>query len=192
MELTAEKALQMLEEYRNKTKDTNWIDHSICVGNSAGKIAEKLGLDVEKAKTLGYIHDIGKGIGEFLEHPQNGYQYIKEQGYDDEYANVCLTHSFLNNDYMCTIGWMPEQNADLSNFVQTHEYTIYEKIINLCDMICTNVNVTLEKRLIDIMIRRGIFENTIYFVKEIQKLKKAFDNMLGFNVYTLFPDILDN
>lgn len=192
MELTAEKALQMLEEYRNKTKDTNWIDHSICVGNSAGKIAEKLGLDVEKAKTLGYIHDIGKGIGEFLEHPQNGYQYIKEQGYDDEYANVCLTHSFLNNDYMCTIGWMPEENADLSNFVQTHEYTIYEKIINLCDMICTNVNITLEKRLIDIMIRRGIFENTIYFVKEIQKLKKAFDNMLGFNVYTLFPDILDN
>ena len=192
MELTAEKALQMLEEYRNKTKDTNWIDHSICVGNSAGKIAEKLGLDVEKAKTLGYIHDIGKGIGEFLEHPQNGYQYIKERGYDDEYVNVCLTHSFLNNDYMCTIGWMPEQNADLSNFVQTHEYTIYEKIINLCDMICTNVNVTLEKRLIDIMIRRGIFENTIYFVKEIQKLKKAFDNMLGFNVYTLFPDILDN
>ena len=192
MELTAEKALQMLEEYRNKTKDTNWIDHSICVGNSAGKIAEKLGLDVEKAKTLGYIHDIGKGIGEFLEHPQNGYQYINEQGYDDEYANVCLTHSFLNNDYMCTIGWMPEENADLSNFVQTHEYTIYEKIINLCDMICTNVNVTLEKRLIDIMIRRGIFENTIYFVKEIQKLKKAFDNMLGFNVYTLFPDILDN
>lgn len=192
MELTAEKALQMLEEYRNKTKDTNWIDHSICVGNSAGKIAEKLGLDVEKAKTLGYIHDIGKGIGEFLEHPQNGYQYIKEQGYDDEYANVCLTHSFLNNDYMCTIGWMPEENADLSNFVQTHEYTIYERIINLCDMICTNVNVTLEKRLIDIMIRRGIFENTIYFVKEIQKLKKAFDNMLGFNVYTLFPDILDN
>ena len=192
MKLTAEKALQMLKEYRNKTKDTNWIDHSICVGNSAGKIAEKLGLDVEKAKTLEYIHDIGKGIGEFLEHPQNGYQYIKEQGYDDEYANVCLTHSFLNNDYMCTIGWMPEENADLSNFVQTHEYTIYEKIINLCDMICTNVNVTLEKRLIDIMIRRGIFENTIYFVKEIQKLKKAFDNMLGFNVYTLFPDILDN
>lgn len=192
MELTAEKALQMLEEYRNKTKDTNWIDHSICVGNSAGKIAEKLGLDVEKAKTLGYIHDIGKGIGEFLEHPQNGYQYIKEQGYDDEYANVCLTHSFLNNDYMCTIGWMPEENVDLSNFIQTHEYTIYERIINLCDMICTNVNVTLEKRLIDIMIRRGIFENTIYFVKEIQKLKKAFDNMLGFNVYTLFPDILDN
>ena len=192
VELTTEKPLQMLEEFRRKTEDTNWIDHSICVGNSAGKIAEKLGLDVEKAKTLGYIHDIGKGIGEFLEHPQNGYQYIKQGGYADEYANVCLTHSFLNNDYMCTIGWMPEENADLSNFVQTHEYTIYEKIINLCDMICTNVNVTLEKRLIDIMIRRGIFENTIYFVKEIQKLKKAFDNMLGFNVYTLFPDILDN
>ena len=40
MKLTVEKALEMLENSRGKTKDDHWIDHSICVGNSAGKIAK--------------------------------------------------------------------------------------------------------------------------------------------------------
>lgn len=68
MKLTVEKAREMLEEARGKIPDDHWINHSICVGNSAGKIAEKLNLDVDYAKTLGYIHDIGKSVGEFKEH----------------------------------------------------------------------------------------------------------------------------
>ena len=107
MKLTVEKALQMLEEAREKAKDDHWIEHSICVGNSAGKIAESLGLDIDYAKTLGYIHDIGKAVGEFKGHVMNGYNYIKQLGYDDEYANICLTHSYLNNDVNCTAGGIP-------------------------------------------------------------------------------------
>lgn len=192
MKLTSEKALELIENFRNKMENTGWIDHSICVGNSAGKIAESLGLDVDKAKTLGYIHDIGKGIGEFKEHVMNGYKYIKELGYDDEYANICLTHSYLNNDINCTAGGFPKDIPFRTEFVKTHEYTIHEKIINLCDLMCTNVNMTLEKRLVDIMLRKGVHENTVYHIKEAQKLKKEFDEMLGFNVYNLFPDVLEN
>ena len=192
MKLTSEKALELIENFRNKMENTGWIDHSICVGNSAGKIAGSLGLEVDKAKTLGYIHDIGKGIGEFKEHVMNGYKYIKELGYDDEYANICLTHSYLNNDINCTAGGFPKDIPFRTEFVKTHEYTIYEKIINLCDLMCTNVNMTLEKRLVDIMLRKGVHENTIYHIKEAQKLKKEFDEMLGFNVYNLFPDVLEN
>lgn len=29
---------------------------------------------------------------------------IEERGYDDEYCNICLTHSYLNNDIVCTAG----------------------------------------------------------------------------------------
>lgn len=192
MKLTSDIALELIENFRNKMEDEGWIDHSICVGNSAGKIAESLGLDVDKAKTLGYIHDIGKGIGERKEHVMNGYKYIKKLGYDDEYANICLTHSYLNNDINCTAGGFPKDIPFRTEFVKTHEYTIYEKIINLCDLMCTNVNMTLEKRLIDIMLRRGVHENTVYHIKEAQKLKKEFDEMLGFNVYKLFPDVLEN
>lgn len=104
MKLTVDRAREMLEEARSKAVDDRWIKHSICVGNTAGKIAEKLNLDVDYAKTLGYIHDIGRAIGDGKDHVINGYNYIKELGYDDEYANICLTHSYLNNDVYCTAG----------------------------------------------------------------------------------------
>lgn len=192
MELTSTKALEMLKECEKNMSDTGWIKHSICVGNSAGKIAEKLNLDVDKAKALGYIHDIGKGVGPFSEHVMNGYNYIKSLGFNDEYANICLTHSYLNNDVNCTAGGFPKDIPFRTEFIKNHEYTVYEKIINLCDLMCKNVNMTLEKRLVDIMLRRGVHENTVYHIKEAQKLKKDIDDMLGFNVYELFPDVLYN
>lgn len=193
MILTSQKALEILEEFKNKEKDTGWmVEHCICVGNTAGKIAESLGLDVDKAKALGYIHDIGKGIGDFCKHDINGYTYIKKLGYDEEYANICLTHSYLNNDINCTAGGFPEAIPFRIEFIKNHKYTIYEKIINLCDLMCKKVTLTLEKRLIDLILRKGVHENTIYHIQEAQKLKKDIDNMLGFNVYKLFPDILDN
>ena len=192
MKLTSQEALNMLKEAEKTTTNTDWIKHSICVGNSAGKIAEALGLDIDKAKTLGYIHDIGKSVGEFKDHVMNGYEYIKKLGYDDEYANICLTHSYLNNDVYCTAGGIPSDIPFRTEFIKNHEYTVYEKIINLCDLMCTSVNMTLEKRLIDIMVRRGVYENTVYHIKEAQKLKEEFDNMLGYNVYNLFPDVINN
>ncbi len=192
MKLTSAKALEMLENAKGKTKDDGWIYHSICVGNSAGKIAKALNLDEEYAKTLGYIHDIGKSVGEFCSHVINGYNYLKELGYDEEYANICLTHSYLNNDVNCTAGGVPSDIPFRTEFIKNHEYTIYEKIINLCDLMCTSVNLTLEKRLVDLMVRRGVHENTVYHIKEAQKLKKEFDDMLGYNVYNLFPGVINN
>ena len=49
--------------------------------------------------------------------------------------------------------------------------------------------MTLEKRIIEIMLRRGCHENTVYHIKEAQKLKNEIDNMLGCSVYSLFDDI---
>ena len=42
MKLTSNQALQILEVFRAKTKSDRWIDHCICVGDTAGKIAEAL------------------------------------------------------------------------------------------------------------------------------------------------------
>lgn len=192
MKLTLEKAREMLEEARKKSTDDRWINHSICVGNTAGKIAEKLNLDVNYAKTLGYIHDIGRGIGDSKDHVMNGYYYLKELGYDDEYANICLTHSYLNNDIYCTAGGIPTDIPFRTEFIKNHEYTIYEKIINLCDLMCTDIIMTVDKRLIDLIIRRGAHENTQYHIKETYKLKQYIDEQLGFNLYDLFPSIKDN
>lgn len=112
MKLSSKEALNMLEELDKDSKNKYWIEHSICVGNSGGKIAQALyekGYDVniDKAKTLGYIHDIGKYSNDTHGHVMRGYNFLKEKGYDDEYCNICLTHSFLNNDILCTAGGVP-------------------------------------------------------------------------------------
>ena len=192
MKLTVEKAREMLEEARKKASDDHWINHSICVGDSAGKIAEKLNLDVDYAKILGYIHDIGRSVGDGKDHVMQGYNYLKELGYDDEYANICLTHSYLNNDVYCTAGGIPRDIPFRTEFIKNHEYTIYEKIINLCDLMCTDTIMTIDKRLIDLIIRKGVYENTQYHIKEAYKLKQYIDEQLGFNLYDLFPSIKDN
>lgn len=145
MKLTSDEALKLLEEAEKLTFDLGWIRHSKCVGETAEIIAKKLNLDADKAKTLGYIHDIGKRTGEFKNHVMNGYNYLKELGYDDEYCNICLTHSYLNNDYMCTAGGIPTDIPFRTEFIKNHEYTIYEKIINLCDLMCTSVVNTIDK-----------------------------------------------
>ena len=199
MKITSDEAKQILENARGKTKNDMWIEHSLCVGNTAAKIAENLNkkgmnLDVDKVRTLGYIHDIGKMIGPYNEHIINGYHYMKEQGYDEEYCNICLVHSYLNNDINCSGGGLPGSKEDgfLADFIKRHSYTIEEKIINLCDLMCRNVVSTLDKRLIDIMIRRGTWANTQYHIIEVYKLKEYFDKLLGFNLYDLFPEIKEN
>lgn len=189
MKLTSNDALKLLDEAEKTTSDLGWIKHSKCVGETAGIIAQKLKLDVDKAMALGYIHDIGKRTGDFKNHIMNGYYYLKELGYDDEYCNICLTHSYLNNDYICTAGGIPTDIPFRTEFIKNHKYTIYEKIINLCDLMCTRKRMILEQRLIKVMLRRGCYENTIYHIKEAQKLKKEIDEMLGCSVYSLFDDI---
>ena len=192
MILSSEDAFKMLKEAEKTTTDLGWVRHSECVGRAAGIIAKALNLDVDKAMALGYIHDIGKRLGDFKNHIMVGYHYMKELGYDEDYCNICLTHSYLNNDYLCTAGGIPEDIPFRTEFVKNHEFTIYEKIINLCDLMCTNVVNTVDKRLIDIMIRRGAHSNTQYHVIETYKLKEYFDKLLGYNLYDLFPEIKEN
>lgn len=201
MKLTSNKALEILENFRGTTQSDRWIDHCICVGNTAGKIAKALtekgyNIDVDKAIALGYVHDIGKYSVKFEKHEIKGYEFLKEKGFDEDYCNICLTHSFLNNDIICTAGGVldPNKNLFLINFIKSHKYTIEEKIINLCDLMCTSIgNVfTIDKRLIDLIIRKSAHSNTQYHVKETYKLKAYFDDLLGYNLYDLFPEIKEN
>lgn len=189
MKLTSKKALEMLNDAKGKTITDLWITHSICVGNTASIIAKELNLDVDYAKTLGYIHDYGKAVGDFSKHDINGFNYLKDLGYDEEYYSICLTHGYLNNDFMCAAGGIPEDIPFRTEYIKTHKCSIYEKLICLCDLMCTQEMIGIDKRLIDVIIRYGAYSNTQYHVKETYKLKEYFDNLLGYNLYKLFPDI---
>ena len=201
MKLSSKEALNIFKELGKDSKNKYWIEHSIYVGNSGEKIAQSLnekGYDVsiDKAKTLGYIHDIGKYSNDPHGHIMRGYKFLKGKGYDDEYCNICLTHSFLNNDILCTAGGVPDINDNLflADFIKNHKYSIEEKIVNLCELMCPQGGkvYTIDKRLIDILIRKGAYSNTQYHIKETYKLKEYFDTLLGFNLYNLFPEIKDN
>ena len=60
--LTSKKALELLtegiilQESDYQKHENRWINHCINVGEAAGRIAERLNLDSDHAKTLGYIH----------------------------------------------------------------------------------------------------------------------------------------
>ena len=199
--MTSKEALKLIEQERGKTKNDKWIDHSICVGNTAGVIAKALDLDDDYAKTLGYIHDIGKKFKsenhDALPHAVNGYNYLKELGYSDKYAGVCLKHSFLNNDIDCLANNANETDKSnpnyefVKNYIQK-EYSIYEKIINLADLMCTTKILTLDKRMIDLLLRHGVYAKTQYHIKQAVKLKEYFDDLLGYNLYDLLPEIKEN
>lgn len=191
MKLTSKKALEMLNDAKKKTITDLWITHSICVANTASVIAKELNLDVEYAKTLGYIHDYGKAVGDFSKHDMNGFNYLKGLGYDEEYYSICLTHGYLNNDVMCAAGGIPRDIPFRTEYIKNHKYSIYEKLICLCDLMCAQEVIGIDKRLIDIIIRYGAYSNTQYHVKEVYKLKKYFDDLLGYNLYNLFPEMMN-
>lgn len=192
MKLTAKAAKDLLDKAWKTANNDGWIRHSICVGDTAAVIAEGLGLeDPDYARALGYVHDIGKYLDEVdvKWHDVKGYKFLLEQGIDEQDAFVCLTHSYINGDYRCQAGGIPELHPLRCEVLQAHEYNIYEHIINLCDLMCIFETMTMEKRLIDLLIRKGIHENTHYHLLAALELKQKFDTMLGYNLYRLFPDI---
>lgn len=194
MELNDKEAFGILMKGKALNPTGSWVEHSLRVGEAAGRIAEVLKINESKAKALGYIHDIGKIYAEpYSQHVAKGYEYLKSLGISEEYANICLTHSYLNNDINCTAGGIPDPMSykyDFrKEFIKNYKYNIYDKIIQCCDLLCTDKFMIMEERLIEIMLRRGVHENTGYHIKYAKELKDELDEKIGQNLYTLFPEI---
>lgn len=191
MKLTSGMALTLLMSNKVQGFEEYYV-HPVNVGEAASRIAKKANLDVDKARTLGLIHDIGK-IYNVMDHDIKGYEFILSLGYDQEYANICLTHSYLNNDIDCVAGGIfpPSKYGYefIKEFIKNHKYTKYEKIINLCDLMCAREIMTLDERLLDLRTRKGVHSNTEYHIAEANKLKEEIENMIKCNIYSLFPEI---
>ena len=195
MEINSKKAYEILMNGKNINPTVSWVEHSIRVGQAAERIAKKIGIDSDKAAAMGYLHDIGKIYGEpYSQHVVKGYEYLKSMGISDEYANICLTHSYLNNDINCTAGGIPDKDSYKyqfrKDFIENHQYNIYDKIIECCDLFCTAQFMTMDERLIEIMLRKGAHDNTVYHITYAQKLKKELEEKMGCNLYSLFPEII--
>ena len=127
MRLTPKQAYRLLTAGLDEPESIGYVTHCRYVGDLAGLIAGEMGLDPEYASTLGYLHDVGRKVDPG-NHIYAGYKYLKENGYD-EYAFICLTHSFLNNDIECICGRLlpPESEgyAEVKAFVESHKNVVF-------------------------------------------------------------------
>ncbi|MGC8820693.1 MAG: ribonuclease Y [Fervidobacterium sp.] len=72
----------------------NVLSHSVEVAQIAGLLAAELGLNVDKAKRGGLLHDIGKAIDHEVEgsHTDIGAEILKRYGESDEIINMVMAH----------------------------------------------------------------------------------------------------
>lgn len=195
--LSADSALNLLLKDTIKVKEdlerdeNRWVKHCIYVAIAAGRIADKLGLDVDYAISLGYIHDIGRKISH-PNHTIDGYKYMVEQGYVQE-ARSCLTHSFIDNNIYLTAGGIPEGQDRfdyMNNFLLCVSLTPYDNIVQMCDLFCLETGfTTIEKRMLDISVRKGIYSNSALHFTKVMELKNRLENQMGCALYDLFPEI---
>jgi len=159
----SEKAVKLFSEHSKKNIGT-WIERSKNVAEVAKRIAREIGIDEEKAYVLGLLYDIGRIFGNTgVRHTIDGYNFLKEQEYEESVARICITHAFITKDPKNTIGeydLTDEEYDFLEKYLKNVEYDIYDKLIQLADsMALPDRIVLLETRLMDVCLRYGMNEN---------------------------------
>lgn len=167
-----------------------WVGHSKATAFCARVIAERCeNLNYDTAYILGLLHDIGRreGITD-MRHIIDGYQFMKSIGYDI-CARICLTHSFPYKDIRSYNGQndcTTEETEFIKSFLDSTEYDDYDRLIQLCDALALPIGATyIEKRLVDVVIRRGFNDLTIPKWKAFLELKDYFDKKTGTDIYNL-------
>lgn len=194
--LTVEKAQEELQ-IAAKMNPGLWEQHSISTAENARRIAGKVpGMDPDKAYVMGLLHDIGRRAGVTgMMHLIDGYEYMMSLG-EPEIAAVCINHSYpaknagyFEGKHDCT----PEQMAFLQEFIDSREYTDYEKLIQLCDAVSLPTGACImEKRFVDVALRHGVREYTTKRWAGYLEHKKYFDTLCGCDIYTLLPGVYEN
>lgn len=182
-------AKQLLNEAEQRNLSA-WIGHSKTAAFCARVIAERCdNLNSDTAYVLGLLRDIGRREGVTdMRHIIDGYNFMTSLGYDD-CTRICLTHSFpykdihsYNGQNDCTA----EETEFIKSFLDNIEYDDYDRLIQLCDALALSDGATyIEKRLIDVVMRRGFNDLTIPKWKVFFELKEYFDKKTGTDIYKL-------
>ncbi len=186
---TVNQAEKFLSE-AEKLNPGKWIAHSRTAGHCAGVIAKCCdNLDENTAYVLGLLHDIGRREGVTdMKHIIDGYKFMLSKEYGDS-ARICLTHSFPYkniNAYNGQNDCNKEDTEFIQSFLKNTEYDDYDKLIQLCDAISfPDGPVYIEKRLVDVVLRRGFNDYTISKWKAFFSLKDYFDNKTSTDIYNI-------
>lgn len=171
----------------NKFNATSWISHCMNVGIVSSNLANLLGINKNVALTLGLLHDYGRRKDQSFNHVIEGFQSLVDLNLNNE-AIVCLTHSFLNGGRCCNNepainGFYVDEEGnpnfyedtkkdDLTIFLERYNYTDYDLILNIADLMATSdAIVSPYERIEDIATRRKIDPtNRRYFLAELTNI----------------------
>ncbi|NKB66607.1 MAG: HD domain-containing protein [Candidatus Latescibacteria bacterium] len=174
-----------------------WFQHSLFVAQAAEAIAAHHDdLNAEDAYILGCLHDIGRREGPTdLRHILDGYRFLHDKGFTDS-ARICLTHSFPLQDIQAYSG-ESDCSADEVQFIEVYlariEYTEYDRLLQLCDALALPTGFTLiEKRLVDVALRRGVNKLTTAKWQAFLDLEKKFSQSIGQSIYRVLPGVVEN
>ena len=175
---------------------THWWEHSHNVAIVAETLGEKLNLDSEKCYVMGLLHDIGGGLAgkqKIIRHTILGYKIMKENNIDEKIARIAITHLFILQDgshlKQQYINFEKNEQEFIENYLKNIEYTDYDKLIQISDLISGREITTIELRLFNVFSRHNIIEN-VKFVSKIKELKEYFESKIGGSIYKPFKDII--
>ena len=162
------------EKYVNKYNTSSWINHSINAALVTYNLANMLGLDSNYAFIYGLLHDYGRKYVHSFEHVIKGFEALIDMGYESE-SKACLIHSFINASRYCLMEvadssfYLDENNKerfndsskmdDLCLILGNTNYTDYDRILNIADLMATFSGIVSSKdRIKDIITRRNNLE----------------------------------
>ena len=192
-----------------KINTSSWISHCFYSGEVCASLANQLGLDSDKARTMGILHDYGRKFDHSFGHTIGGFEKLTDLGWDNE-AIGCLTHSFVNGgrcsnnepaldgfylDKYGNANWKSDvPKDDMGLFLDNYAYSDYDILLNIADLMATDKGIVSPKvRIEDIATRRVFIDptNRGYFLSDITNtfidiLKRL--NMLPENIVHIKDD----
>lgn len=165
--------------------------HTTGVAEAAALIAEKAGLNKDKAYVLGLLHDWGKikneretGVPHFIV----GYEEMLQRGWKDV-ARICLTHSFPEADFdfkdytSYAIPYLQQAKQIIAQLT----YDDYDRLIQLCDIFFeATTRISYQRRIACIRERYGLtVDQTKVLELKAAENKAYFDAKCGCNIYSL-------
>ena len=193
--LNREEATALLD-WANGLNPGPWRAHSLHAARAAETIAARCGMDADRAWVLGALHDIGRYEGVFdMHHTVAGYRLLMEKG-DPGAARICMTHSFPDGNPDSYLGERDVSDGEMAlirDFIARCEMDEYDRLIQLCDALCTAEGVVLiEKRLVNVVIRHGVRASIPEKWRATLAIRDEFQRRIGGSVYALFDDAVIN
>lgn len=119
---------------------------------------------------------------------------MQQHGYPDA-ARIALTHSFPVQNPKAVAGhWdcTQEEFRIVADALTQVAYTKYDRLLQLCDALALPTGFCLlEKRFVDVTMRRGMNEYTIPRWQAYFDIKQEFEVEIGRSIYSLLPGIVE-